>query len=326
MSRQRRAANFTFLIRTFLKEHRRKIKISTYARYIEIAESYLLPAFGKKSIALFTADDGNNFIEALSRKKKIDGQELAPKTVRDIVSLLKSALKFAERKNFIVKAPLDFKLPKQERTRIRIFTPNQRAKLEAYVLTPLNSYKFGVYLSLYTGLRLGELCALQWKDIDCASANLSVSKTILRIRNTDEADRRRTRLLIGSAKTSSSRRVIPLPQSLGDRLRQLKAECVAQDDCYVLTGMVKPIEPRNYYERYKRYLRDCGLSGFTFHTLRHTFATRCIEVGIDPKTLSEILGHASVQITLDRYVHPSPDTKRSGLARLLAAERKGALR
>jgi len=126
MSRQRRAANFTFLIRTFLKEHRRKIKISTYARYIEIAESYLLPAFGKKSIALFTADNGNNFIEALSRKKKIDGQELAPKTVRDIVSLLKSALKFAERKNFIVKAPLDFKLPKQERTRIRIFTPNQR--------------------------------------------------------------------------------------------------------------------------------------------------------------------------------------------------------
>jgi len=316
-----RSKNFSQVIRAFLDEHKSEIKFSTYAHYVVIAEKHLLPVLGKKSVANFSADDANCYIESLSHKSRADGTPLAPKTVRDIVSLLKLVLKFAEQKNFIFKVQLDFKLPRQQRPQIKIFTPVQQKYLEVYLLSQFDTYRFGVYLCLYTGLRIGEICALQWKDIDFSGANLSVSKTILRVKNVGGEDSRKTKLLISSAKTRTSRRVIPLPHLLIELLQKLKEEYAAPENCYLLTGIARPIEPRNYYERYKCYLRDCGLSGFNFHALRHTFATRCIELGVDAKVLSEILGHASVKITLDRYVHPSVEVKRACLERLFAAGR-----
>jgi len=125
-------------------------------------------------------------------------------------------------------------------------------------------------------------------------------------------------MLINSPKTPSSERIIPLAAPLNSRLKELRNSEAAFGNEYVLTGSSKFIEPRNFYEKYKRYLHACELDHFNFHALRHTFATRCIETGIDPKALSEILGHASVRITLDRYVHPSLDAKRGHMERLFA--------
>lgn len=194
--------------------------------------------------------------------------------------------------------------PKQIKTPIQVLNEKQRERLEAYVRSVDDPCKFGVYLCLYTGLRIGELCALQWNDIDCENSTLYVNHTVLRVKDTNPNAEHKTRVLINSPKTPSSERVIPLAATLNSQLKELRNIEAALGNAYVLTGSSKFIEPRNFYEKYKRYLHACELDSFNFHALRHTFATRCIEIGIDPKALSEILGHASVRITLDRYVHP----------------------
>ena len=305
--------------REYLEEHRLEIKASTYARYVEISEKHLIPDLGPMELSAFTRDDGGRYVRELLKNGKGEGAGLAPKTVKDIISVLKLVLKYAEEeKKYIVNAPVDFFVPKQGRSPVLILTPGQRESLETLVCTTADPYKFGVYLCLYTGLRIGELCALQWSDVDCANSTISVNKTVLRVKNIDSGASK-TRVLISSPKTPSSERIIPLPRELSEKLHQLKSETSLSESAYVLTGTEKLIEPRNYYERYKGYLRSCGLSGFNFHALRHTFATRCIEAGVDPKVLSEILGHASVQITLDRYVHPSLEAKRTSIGRLFTA-------
>lgn len=310
---------FEFVIKEYLEAHKLEVKQSTYARYIEISTKHLIPDFSTKNIADFALEDGNSYVKTLLDSKKADGSGLAPKTVKDIISLLKQTLKYAERKEYIASAKTDFILPKQERPHVQILSSSQQKCLESFVCTTSDSYKFGVYLCLYTGMRIGEVCALQWKDIDCVNSTISVNKTVLRVKNTNTADNAKTKIIISTPKTSSSERIIPLTSALRKMLLQLKLTISPTGNDYLLTGTSKLIEPRNYYERYKRYLRSCNLSGFNFHALRHTFATRCIEVGVDPKVLSEILGHASVQITLDRYVHPTLEAKRNCLEKLFSA-------
>ena len=305
-----------FVIEEYLNYHKSEIKFSTYVRYVEIANRYLIPDLGSNSISEFSKADGNSYIKELLSNGKSEGIGLAPKTVKDIISVLKLVLKYAEEKKYISSAPIDLSIPRQGRSQIQIFAPNQRKRLEAFVCSTSDPYKFGVYLCLYTGLRIGEVCALQWKDIDCVNSIISVNKTILRVRNVENTTAQKTQILINSPKTPSSERLIPIPESLRKMLQEMKEESAPLENTYMLTGRGKFIEPRNYYERYKRYLRSCNLEGYNFHALRHTFATRCIEAGIDPKVLSEILGHASVQITLDKYVHPSFETKKISLERL----------
>lgn len=311
------AKSLGMIIHEYLEEHKEEIKFSTYARYVEISEKHLIPDLGLMPISEFTREDGNCYTKELLRNGKTQGKGLAPKTVKDIASVLKLVLRYAEEKQYISNAPTDFYIPKQGRSKIRILAPSQQEKLETFVCTETDSYKFGVYLCLYTGLRIGEICALQWKDIDCINSTLSVNKTVLRVKNVGSTTTK-TRILISTPKTPSSERLIPLPKELSEKLQRLKLELSPSENFYVLTGTGAYIEPRNYYERYKRYLRSCELTGFNFHALRHTFATRCIEAGVDPKVLSEILGHASVQITLDRYVHPSLENKRTSLERLFS--------
>lgn len=313
------AKSLGLVIQEYLDDHKFEIKYSTYVRYIEIAEKHLIPDLGSIAVSGFTQDDGNNYIKKLLSNGKAPGLGLSPKTIKDIISVLKLVLKYAEKKNYIANAQTDFSVPKQVHSPIQILAPIQRERLESFVCTTTDSYKFGVYLCLYTGLRIGEVCALQWKDIDCTNSTISVKKTILRVKNVSNTVPQKTQLIINSPKTPSSERLIPIPHELNEKLQQLKTESNPVANAYVLTGTCKFIEPRNYYERYKRYLHSCELDGFNFHALRHTFATRCIEAGVDPKVLSEILGHASVQITLDRYVHPSLEIKRLSLGRLFTA-------
>ena len=163
-------------------------------------------------------------------------------------------------------------------------------------------------LSLYTGLRLGELCGLQWQDVNLSKNTISVNKTIQRIENENGG----TSMLIDSPKTVSSERVIPIPDFLIPILRNIKTETATD---YVTTGKNTFTQPRTYQARLKTYFKDCGLENYHFHTLRHTFASRAIELGFDPKSLSEILGHSNVKITLDLYVHPSMESKQEQMNR-----------
>ena len=184
----------------------------------------------------------------------------------------------------------------------------------------MDSYALGVLLTLYTGLRIGELCALRFCDIDLEEGLLEVNGTMLRIRETRPNGPARTRLLIDVPKTRSSKRKIPLSQFFVTEISALRRRAGRATD-YLLTASEQFIEPRNYYERYQRMLREAGLPSHSFHALRHTFATRCIENGLDPKSVSELLGHANVRITLERYVHPSLEGKRKFLERFSPANR-----
>jgi integrase len=196
---------------------------------------------------------------------------------------------------------------------MRVLTPLERESLIGILMEDMDSFKFGVFLALYTGIRIGELCALQWKDIDFARATLKVRKTIQRIQNTDSHATSKTKIVISEPKSKSSIREIPLTSSI----MEIAWKFVSFPDSYILTGTGRYIEPRTMQNHFKLYVKQSGISDANFHALRHTFATRCVKVGFEIKSLSEILGHASVNITLNRYVHSSFELKRSNMSKLI---------
>ncbi len=170
----------------------------------------------------------------------------------------------------------------------------------------------GILISLYGGPRIGEVCALQWGDFDFQNGTIRINKTIFRIQNLENGERKGTRLVIDSPKTDCSLRTIPLPGTILQYCQERRRE----DSIYVMTGTEKPMEPRACLARFKRLQKRLGLQEHTWHSLRHTFATRCVESGVDVKSLSEIMGHSDVEITMQRYVHPSMDTKREQVNKL----------
>lgn len=176
----------------------------------------------------------------------------------------------------------------------------QRSALERTLWEEHSSVGLGVLLALYTGVRIGELCALKWEDIDTEGGMLYVRKTLERVADLSDATISKTKIIIAAAKTDSSVRIIPLPQHMAEYLALHKG----RPDCYVLTGSRSPTEPHSLYMKYKRLLKKHGIENVTFHALRHTFATQCVELGFDVKSLSEILGHSNVTTTLKCYVHP----------------------
>lgn len=301
---------FRDLVHDFLVQQRHQVKKSTYAHYTNLIDSHILPQLGEIPLNNLTAQ----VIEAYAGEKLDSGKldhsgGLSPKTVKDLLSLIRLILKYGLRNDVVDQKTLFFSGPRAVKNEIRIFSKKHQEQLEAMTMNAEDNQCFGIYLCLYTGLRLGEICALQWRDINLDKGYLSVDRTILRIRNPEDTGQK-TIILIDTPKTTASKRVIPLSAHLNQLLMQHKKE-EYQDHTYFLTGTDHYIEPRNYYAKYKKYLSSAGIPQYTFHALRHSFATRCIEKGADPKTLSELLGHADVKITLDRYVHPSMERKRS---------------
>ena len=182
------------------------------------------------------------------------------------------------------------------------------------MLRDMDETKLGVYISLYTGLRIGEICALSWEDIDLSNGLLYVRHTLSRVL-CEENGKRRTVLIIDQPKTQSSLRKIPINSDL---LRILNEMYPKAESRYVVSNQASFVSPRTYEYRYCKILQESGIHHINYHALRHTFATRCIEVGVDIKSLSEILGHSNVSITLNTYVHSSMDLKRSQLEKLTA--------
>lgn len=195
---------------------------------------------------------------------------------------------------------------------MRVLSNNEQKCLCQYLCANLNLLNVGVLLCLFTGLRIGEICALRWDSISLDDCTIHVQRTMQRIQ-TPEGSERKTKIIITTPKSNCSLRTIPLPAYLVGVLSQFDHT----PNGYVLTGDNNTfIEPRTMQNHFKRILSCCSINDANFHALRHTFATRCIELGIDVKTLSEILGHASVTITMNRYVHPSLEMKRNSMERL----------
>ena len=242
---------------------------------------------------------------------RLDGKGgLSKKTVKDMTVVLKSVLTFAMKHKIIDKTEFEFKIPRKKKTRkVEVFNFEERKKICKYVKNNLCDQTLGILICICTGLRIGEICALKWEDVNLRTEVINVNHTIQRIYiNTA----RKSKIIISSPKTESSRRKIPIAAELVPLLQQFKSN----SNFYVISGKKKYIEPRTYRKFFKKMLNILKISKLKFHSLRHTFATQAIENGIDYKTVSEILGHASVGITLNLYVHPDLEHKKECLNKI----------
>ncbi len=281
------------------------IKESSYQRYKVLIEKHILPYLGKIRVQSLTAEVLMDYIKQLMKNGRLDGKGgLAEKTVNDIVSILKSALKHVGRKYAVDGSLFDVKAPAVRTKGVETLGDWECEVLSASILRNVDFSGAAYLLALNSGLRLGEICGLRWSDISFQERTLTVNRTVLRLKNGP-----RTELTVQTPKTDASMRTIPVTAEILSILAKLREN--ASDDAYIFTGKrTLPMEPRTLQYRFQAFLKANGLKSHTFHALRHTFSTRAIERGIDAKTLSELLGHGNVKTTLQLYVHPSMPHKR----------------
>ena len=292
--------NFSFgeLSALWLESIVHNVRESTYSNYGMKLEKHIIPYFGAIRYEKLTIKIFNDFI---AEKLSIG---LSARYVSDICRVIKSITKFARvRLGYADKAEL-LGLPKREKTEQKMLSSVQQKLLSDYLVNSVSPNNLGIFISAVTGMRIGELCALKWSDIDLEKRIITVSRTMQRIKNT--SGKTATKIVITPPKSKTSAREIPVPDVLYSYLKAMSID----NDCYVLTGKKLFAEPRTMQYRFKSILKKIGLPQVNFHSLRHMFATRCVAVGVDVKTLSEILGHSSVELTLNRYVHSSVDRKR----------------
>ena len=306
---------FSFLTDAFLCQKKHSVKESTLSCYRNKINAYILPYWKDFWAEDLNSINVNKYIDYLFFCGGENGKKgLSAKTVRDISALLDSIIDFGW-KNGILSRKTEITIPRTPRNEIKTLSSDDQKKLIEYLFRDPDGYKAGVLVALVTGMRIGEICALKKNDFDFRHLTVSVSRTLQRITCAEESSS--TKIIISYPKSASSVRTVPFAKSFGKWLETFYTGM--DDDCYILTGTEKYSEPRNYYKRYRRYLSDCGLGdkGYTFHSLRHTFATEAVKNGVDVKSLSEILGHSGVRITLERYVHPSFEQKKTEIEKFM---------
>ena len=289
-------------ISSLWKEEKRKyVKLSTISAYAIILENHLLPTFGDKTKVIEENDVQEFVFDKLNAG-------LSQKSVKDFMIVLKMVYRFGVKIGVMEHREWDIKYPiTQERTGIEVLSVANHRKLVNFVAENFTFRNLGILLCLHTGMRIGEVCALKWEDIDIAQGIINVKRTIERIYIIENGERR-TELIISTPKTQNSIREIPLSKELIKVIKPLKK--VVNDTFFVLTNESKPTEPRTYRNYYKSVLQNLKIPLLKFHGLRHSFATRCIESQCDYKTVSVILGHANISTTLNLYVHPNLEQKK----------------
>lgn len=296
------------LLEEWLQSIRNSVKESSLVNYSYLVERYIAPDLGDCEFSEITTEIADAFLKKKLESGRKDGKGgLSPKTVGDIRSALLQAVEYARSKDYRCGIKGKVFSPKTPKKSIRVLSHTEQEKLEIAVCNSDNPEHLGILIALYCGLRIGEVCALQWRDLNPEDDTLFVSKTMMRIQDISEEADAKTKLVITLPKTDAAVRTVPIPAFLSEYLMEYKRSA----DAFVLTGTSEFMEPRRYLGRYKHFLKEAGLDSLTFHTLRHTFATRCVEKGMDAKSLSEILGHSNVKTTLQRYVHPSMELKKS---------------
>lgn len=267
------------------------IKIRTYNRYKSIYELHLIKDLGEYELDELKPNVLQDFL-----LKKID-DHYSTNTIKGIVSVLKQALRLAITLEFVDKEYCsNLKMPSSEEKEISVFTKKEQQVIESFCLNHKKRNYIGIVICLYTGIRLGELLALTWDDIDFNSNLLTINKTSYSAKVDGK-----TQIIVDKPKTKKSNRVIPLPNQLVKLLKIIKKESNSK---YVITTRNSGIVGNRSYQRtFKFILKKVNVPYRNFHSLRHTFATNAIELGMDVKTLAEILGHTNAMITLNRYSH-----------------------
>lgn len=294
---------FQDLLYYWLAFNNAKNKKSTQDKYEFLIRKHIVPSLGSVSVEKINASMINNFIdEAL--------HHYSNSYVRTMAIILKSTIQLAVKEQYINIINFDVTIPVAEKTELPILQSAEQRKLEQYLLSNKNCYNLGIYISLYSGLRVGEVCALKWEDIDFENRTIKVRSTIVRVRN---AENNGTHLEIGKPKTFSSKREIPITDNLFSYLMQIYQSTCSQ---YVISKCDNFVSTRTLEYRFASALKNAEVQKYNYHSLRHTFATNCVMCGVDIKSLSEILGHANVSLTLNTYVHSSMNLKKQQMNKL----------
>ena len=290
------------------KEYKRPyVKQSTMAAYVLILENHVLPEFGDND----SLHEHN--VQAFVLKKIEHG--LSAKSVKDILIVLKMVMKFGVKNEWMNHYEWDIKFPVNSQPKeLEVLSVANHKKILDYVQHNFTFMSLGIYISLSTGLRIGEICALKWSDINVADGKITVQRTIERIYMV-EGEKKHTQLVINTPKTVNSCREIPISKELLAMVKPMKK--VVNADFYVLTNEDKPTEPRTYRNYYNRLMEKLDIPKLKYHGLRHSFATRCIEAGCDYKTVSVLLGHSNISTTLNLYVHPNMEQKKRCINKML---------
>lgn len=293
----------------FLREKRLSVKEASLTKYDQMIRRHLLPFFEDED----PRDIGSEEIFRFS--EQLRDTSLSAKSIRDVLTLLRQIIGFSYERVFADAPKMKYLFPKERKKEIRVLSMEEQQRFDAFLRKTPDRFRVGILLALYTGMRIGEVCALREEDVFLTEGVIRVRQTVQRIRNMDGGGAK-TKLIFDSPKSDSSARVIPLT----GKAAALCADWASGDPkAFFLTGREDEwVEPRLLQYHFGQYAKACGLTGLHFHVLRHTFATRCVEVGVEIKSLSEILGHSSPRVTLERYVHSSLLLKKESMEKLTA--------
>ncbi|MGN6179256.1 MAG: tyrosine-type recombinase/integrase [Mucilaginibacter sp.] len=299
------------IIELWKADKKQYVKKSTFSAYTLLIENHLQPAFGTKQ-SLEEAE-----VQAFVFSKLQEG--LSQKSVKDILIVLKMVLKFGAKNKWIEYLPFEVQFPtEREKHQVEVLSRTNQKKVMTYVQEHFTFRNLGIYVCLSAGVRIGEICALTWEDIDVDNGIIHVRRTIQRIYTIDEGTRK-TELLIDTPKTKNSIREIPMNRDLLKMLKPVKR--IVNNQYFVLTNDAKPTEPRTYRSYYQKFMQGLNIPVLKFHGLRHSFATRCIESKCDYKTVSVLLGHSNISTTLNLYVHPNMEQKKKCIEQMFRAIR-----
>lgn len=298
-----------------------RLKRSSFVKYSGEIENHIKPFFGHRLPGEIAAEEIGVFSRMLLEEKK-----LSSGTVHSILILLHSILSYIKKCQGEAFEEPEIVYPKAKKRSARVLSEKEELRLTRLLFQKMEPCEFGIYLALRTGMRIGEICALRWCDISLESSLIFVRHTVQRLPrergypkppDREELSARpcgiRTSLMLGTPKSDSSMRVIPLMQDVEALCRRFPHR---EPSAFILTGTGQCMDPRKLQRRLEKCAAACGMEGVHFHTLRHTFATRCVEAGFDMKSLSEILGHSNVATTMNLYVHPNLELKRENMNRL----------
>ncbi len=297
----------------WLKNISSSVSETTYALYFANMENHIFPYFQDMTIAEIDRETIQLFINQKLQSGRLDKKGgLSMSMVKGLYHNIKSILQYAKELDYQVQEIGQIRFSQKQCKKISILDKTQQKQLEQVIKNDMNIQKIGIILCLYTGIRIGEVCALKWEDIQFEKSILHIYKTICRTKDFSESDRK-TKLIIKEPKSQHSIRDIPLGSTLTTYLEKYRQD----DNVFILTGSPeKPLDPRTYQNQFYRYLKRCNIQNVHFHSLRHTFATNWVMNGCDIKSLSEILGHSDISITMNKYVHPTTELKREGMKKL----------
>ena len=301
---------FKSIAYSWLNDTQLRVKRSTYEKYTYLLERHIMPYFGDRFINKLTIRDVDEFKREKLRNGKLKRNEgLSKKYLQDILSIIKSIAHYFEG---VYNIPCKFAMIRGVRPpkpKVNILTRAERKSLTDELKRDTTPEKLGIMLGLYAGLRIGEVCGLRWSDFDEVNGTITINRTVQRISD----NRGGTVFLVSEPKTEASKRVIPLPVFLSEKLSFFKRE----KDAPIVSCDGKYTEPNRLRTVFNKLLNVCHITARRFHDLRHSFASSCVRLKCDTKMLSEIMGHSSVSITLDRYVHSDLDAKREFMQRIV---------